>query len=222
MEVVRLSEIERSYDGRIMHTNSFNSCQITHNYKHKRTLSYSSTSTNKYSNVTYKCHQKKKSLRNCYFGPVETSSPIPKSFHNKLEIKRRLKTLVQTNNENYILPSSLPSTILVENKTPPTLIKLKDTSKSTFQLDNASKKNTNNLDASTKTMNKELKIKDLERKIEIAYFIQSILRLTVEGAFLIAQYLFFDLNVPKVFYCQRWPCPNEVNIFVKTVKLLKT
>merc|ERR1719466_436618 len=63
-------------------------------------------------------------------------------------------------------------------------------------------------------MNKELKIKDLERKIEIAYFIQSILRLTVEGAFLIAQYLFFDLNVPKVFYCQRWPCPNEVNCYI--------
>lgn len=218
MEVVRLSEIQRSYDGRVMHTNSFDSYQITQNYKDKRTLSFTSTSTNRYSNVTFKNYQRKKSIRNCYFGPVEASSPIPKSLKNKFEGEGRLKTLIQTKNEHYVLPSPLPSTILAENKTSPTLVKLKDTPKSTFQLEETSKKLTKDLDTSAKTVSKELKIKDLEKKIEIAYFIQSILRLTVEGMFLLAQYLYFDLNVPKVFHCQRWPCPNEVSIICYYLK----
>nr|CAB3262636.1 uncharacterized protein LOC100181149 [Phallusia mammillata] len=57
-------------------------------------------------------------------------------------------------------------------------------------------------------------IKRLEDRIAVGYFVQCVIRLLLETAFLVLQYLMFDFKVPEKFQCERWPCPHTVDCFV--------
>ncbi|XP_078487108.1 uncharacterized protein LOC100181149 [Ciona intestinalis] len=53
-----------------------------------------------------------------------------------------------------------------------------------------------------------------ERKIAIAYFVQCVLRMLLEIAFLVLQYKYFSFKVPELYKCVQWPCPNMVDCFI--------
>jgi len=56
------------------------------------------------------------------------------------------------------------------------------------------------------------RIDNIERGIAIAYFSQCALRLFLESTFLYIQYRIFNFNVPELYKCHRWPCPNTVSL----------
>ena len=60
------------------------------------------------------------------------------------------------------------------------------------------------------------KVENIEWRIAIAYFTQCILRLLLESGFLYLQCRFFDFNVPELYKCRRWPCPNTVCFYFFT------
>jgi len=190
MECVRLSKVT---NGKIMQTNSINSeYRVTQSFG-KRTISFASTS--RYSNLTHRPFAHK----SYFFGPIETSSPMHPSMFTVNE-KKRVKTVIHSKN-NLLLASPLPSSIVVDN-----LSAKKIANNKTEEKMNDSKQNVIN----SRSISNDLEIKKIEKKIENAYFIQSVLRLLVEGGFLLLQYLFFDFNVPNVFRCEKRPCPNTV------------
>lgn len=63
-------------------------------------------------------------------------------------------------------------------------------------------------------------IKALEDRIAIGYFVQCVIRLLLETAFLVLQYLMFDFQVPELFQCERWPCPHVVRWLYCNLKYL--
>jgi len=49
------------------------------------------------------------------------------------------------------------------------------------------------------------------RGIGVAYFVQCLLRLTVDIVFAHMQCRLFEFNVPNTYKCARWPCPDTVS-----------
>ena len=210
MEYVRLSEIS---DGKILQTNSINSYQVTQSFG-KRTVSFASTN-----HISE--HSQKRFTS--FFGPVETSSPLPHrpTTLNTLGHRKRLQAVIYPH--TLVLPSPLPSTILVDPGQSPraqpdtsrTLAKA-DTSAFGTPVKSSGEKDREQMMDTTK----ELKVKQLERRIEVAYFIQSAMRFLLETGFLLLQYAFFDFNVPSVYRCERKPCPNTVSYTLRLLPVL--
>ena len=50
------------------------------------------------------------------------------------------------------------------------------------------------------------------RGIGIAYFVQCLLRLLIDIGFTYLQHQLFLFDVPEIYKCKRWPCPNTVSL----------
>ena len=61
---------------------------------------------------------------------------------------------------------------------------------------------------------KNIKIGKGFQNIAVAYFTQCLLRLSVDSGFAYLQYQFFHFEVPALYQCERWPCPNKVSTIV--------
>lgn len=61
---------------------------------------------------------------------------------------------------------------------------------------------------------------DAPSKLFIAYYLVVLSRMLIEIAFMIAQYhvYTFKFQMPELFQCQHWPCPNVVDCFVSRPK----
>ena len=53
------------------------------------------------------------------------------------------------------------------------------------------------------------------RGVGIAYFLQCVLRLAVDVGFAYMQCELFEFDVPTLYKCARWPCPETVSIVLK-------